>query len=146
MTQARDGEGKFTEGGAGYWKGKAGDPRLSGENNHNWKTEVSYSQLHKWARKQFGNPRSCWLCGRAGRIEMACINGVYTKEGSRWAALCCRCHRRLDGHPFARNDVEGRRRRVRELHAQGLSVREIVATVGTSERTVQRDLRALGDP
>jgi hypothetical protein len=84
-----------------YWLGKKGDPRISGENHNQWKGDnVGYPQLHKWARKQFGNPRECWLCGATGRIEMANINGVYTKSGGTWAALCVRHHRLLDKHPF----------------------------------------------
>lgn len=98
--QTRDKSGRFVKGSKGYWGGKKGDKRLSDENHWNWKGDnVSYSQLHKWARKQF-IVEYCWLCESTGRLEMANINGIYTKSGSTWAVLCVRCHRMIDCHPF----------------------------------------------
>lgn len=145
MAQNRDKSGKFQKGGKGYWAGKSGDPRLrSGENHPQWKGNiVSYSQLHRWARKQFGNPRFCWLCEKTGRIEMACINGIYTKLESTWAALCVKCHRMFDQHPFMKNDVAARREQVRRLKNQKVPTASIAYKLGVSLRTIQRDLLAI---
>ncbi len=144
MPQKRNQSGQFESGGSGYWTGRKGDPRLQGENHPQWKPNVvSYGQLHKWARKQFSNLTFCWLCEQPGRIEMACINGAYTKLEATWAALCVKCHRILDRHPFMRNNVEARRARVLKFKIQNVPTASIAYNLGVSIRTVQRDLIAI---
>ena len=140
----RNSKGQFT-GGRGYWADHRGDPRISGANHPQWKAHVSYSRLHKWARQQFCDPRECWLCGATGRVEMACINKIYTKAEATWAALCVSCHGMIDNHPFV-NKWRERRPEVARLRAAGLSVERIADSVGASMSTVGRDLRALGLP
>jgi hypothetical protein len=101
----RDSKGKFI-GGPGYWRGVKGDPRLTGARHWNYRASNSYSSLHKWARKQFAPLVSCWVCGaQPKRLEVACINRVYTREGATWAVLCVRCHRTLDNHPYMRHSM-----------------------------------------
>jgi DNA-binding transcriptional ArsR family regulator len=139
----RDAKGRFING--GYWEGKKGDPRLSGENHWNWRGDnVTYPQLHKWARKQFGNPRFCWLCERSpDRIEMACINKLYTKSQATWAALCARCHRILDNHPYKRKGPENRTEIVEAMAKRKLPTSEIANHLGVSPRTIGREIKKL---
>ena len=143
MALTRDNKGKFT--GGSYWSGRKGDPRLKGKNHWNWHGDnVGYSTLHKWARKQFDGPDFCWLCGRDNcRIDMACINKVYTKSGATWAKLCVRCHRMLDGHPFSGIHVPDRQRKIAALLKAGKTTAQMVMLLGVSKRTILRDRKAL---
>jgi len=136
----RDNLGRFT--GGSYWQEHKGDTRLQGPNHWNWSGDtVGYSALHKWARKQFAGPDYCWLCGKTDcRVEMACINKVYTRSGSTWAKLCVRCHHIIDGHPFSPWKVETRRKEVYRLIAAGNTTSQIAKKLGVSKRTILRDV------
>lgn len=140
----RDKRGRFIDG--GYWEGKKGDQRLTGERHWNWQgNSAGYSALHKWARKQFGNPGFCWLCERSPkRLEMACINRIYTRSGSAWAALCVRCHRILDGHPYMRKGPANRHEVIAAMCRQKIPAREIATYLSLSPRTVRREIALHG--
>lgn len=84
-----------------------------GKNSYAWKGDcVSYNALHKWIKRNFGDPPNCTKCGKTGskegrcwNIEWANISGEYKREISDFTGLCRSCHRRHD-ILFAGNQVK----------------------------------------
>lgn len=71
----------------------------SGPNHPCWKEKPSYSALHKSIRREFVLPNRCPSCNEEKKLTLACT-GSYTRDedsiNDNWAALCYRCHFRLD--------------------------------------------------
>ena len=82
--------------------------RFTQENHPLWKGEkVSYSGIHKWMVKNFGNPNQCEDCGMIGErgfngkwnIEWANISKEYRRDKNDFRGLCKTCHGIFDtGH------------------------------------------------
>lgn len=74
-------------------------PWLLGNKNPSWVGDkVSYSGIHTWARRHFGQPNVCDFCGtkKSKRYEWANISKTYKRERNDWFRLCSKCHRRYD--------------------------------------------------
>lgn len=58
--------------------------------------KASYSAIHKWVYKYFGQPMECEQCGKTSKnyrhIQWANISGSYKRERSDWIRLCVWCH------------------------------------------------------
>lgn len=80
-----------------------------GEEHWHWTDEPSYSTLHKWIVKEYGNPPFCEFCLKKGKhrmnkdgrkvwiIEWANISREYKREREDYRGLCRRCHMKFDG-------------------------------------------------
>lgn len=73
----------------------------SGLNHPKWKGEnVGYQGLHRWIRRQMGQPTKCEHCGTDGlygkRIHWANKSQQYRREITDWLRLCASCHRLYD--------------------------------------------------
>ena len=73
----------------------------SGPNQWKWKAQPSYSGLHKWLVKYFGNATHCinieCLNREATRFQFALIKGkVYERNKDNFIMLCSSCHKRYD--------------------------------------------------
>ena len=71
------------------------------EQHYKWKgSKVSYSGIHKWAAKEFGQPMRCEWCGfESGnkfQIQWANLTGKYLRAREDWARLCAKCHYHYD--------------------------------------------------
>jgi hypothetical protein len=77
---------------------------VNGEKNHNWKgSKITYSTLHKWLVKKYGNPKKCEHCGKIGKktgrrwnLEWANINHLYKRSKNDFIGLCSACHKQHD--------------------------------------------------
>lgn len=62
---------------------------------------TSYSAIHKWLTKNYGNPSSCEDCGREkytdkkGRcgLQWANLSGEYKRDIKDYKGLCISCHK-----------------------------------------------------
>lgn len=73
--------------------------RFSGENSPYWLGDkASYSAIHVWLRKAWGNANDCEECGgaKSKQFDWANISGKYSRERSDWKMLCRSCHKRYD--------------------------------------------------
>ena len=73
----------------------------SEEKSSHWKgTNVGYSALHKWVKRQLGIPRYCAYCQKVKRshrqYNWANISKTYKRELSDWIRLCASCHKLYD--------------------------------------------------
>mgnify|MGYP000973943211 CR=1 FL=1 len=77
---------------------KVGCEGLSGEDNPGWKgDDISYRELHRWIRKERGEPEICEGCGTTeGLIEWANKSHEYKRELLDWLSLCRFCHKAYD--------------------------------------------------
>lgn len=71
------------------------------ENHHQWRgSEVSYSGIHHWVKKYFGQPMTCEWCGFESdnkyQIHWANLDGNYDRLRENWARLCAKCHYHFD--------------------------------------------------
>lgn len=59
---------------------------------------LSYSGLHQWVRKHFGDPTVCEHCGtlEAKNYEWANISRKYLEDLADWVRLCKSCHTNYD--------------------------------------------------
>lgn len=64
-----------------------------------------YSAIHKWIKKNFGNPPLCEKCGKIGKkvgrnwnIHWANISGLYIRKRDDFMGLCVSCHHTKDGN------------------------------------------------
>lgn len=67
------------------------------------KQEISYSGLHKWLNREYGNPKKCFHCEIKGEynsrnwsIEWANKTGKYLRDINDWIGLCKKCHYKYD--------------------------------------------------
>lgn len=75
------------------------------EQHHKWRGDsVSYSGIHKWVKKYFGQPMECESCGfnseNTYQIQWANLSGNYLRIRNDWARLCAKCH-----YAFDRNGI-----------------------------------------
>lgn len=72
--------------------------RMIGKNNPLWKENPTYSALHSWVIRNYGDSKYCEDCGTttASRYEWANITGIYNRERKNWKRLCRKCHTRFD--------------------------------------------------
>jgi len=60
-----------------------------------------YQKLHKWVRKNLGQPQKCQKCGLDGltgrKINWASKSRLYKKDLTDWLRLCSKCHHNYDG-------------------------------------------------
>ena len=64
-----------------------------------WKGDrASYTAIHQWMRRHFGEPKRCEKCKttKAKRFEWANISGKYLRGRADWIRLCTTCHHRMD--------------------------------------------------
>lgn len=66
----------------------------------NRKEVLTYSGIHKWVTRTFGQPDACEHCTKAGlsgrSIHWANKSGEYKRDRSDWMRLCRPCHFRHD--------------------------------------------------
>lgn len=74
------------------------DPYLLYVPERFWKgSEVSYSGLHKYLRRNYTWSKACEQCGQVnGKIDLANMTGVYDRDPKNWMILCRRCHIKED--------------------------------------------------
>jgi len=63
------------------------------------------SELHKWLRRHWGNPKKCKVCGDTKNIQWANKTGKYLRKRSDWLQLCKKCHPRYDYEKFGARKV-----------------------------------------
>lgn len=69
--------------------------KIRGVNNNFWLgDDVGYSGLHRWIRKELGNPNKCTKCETkiAKRYVWANKSGLYKRDASDWVELCNSCN------------------------------------------------------
>lgn len=76
-------------------------PWLYDKNNHNWKgNKVSYSALHSWLARKYGQSTICEHCKKDNlkgkQINWANKTGKYLRERNDWLRLCSKCHKIYD--------------------------------------------------
>jgi hypothetical protein len=75
-------------------------PWNKGKNHGLWVGDkVSYSPLHQWIRRNFGNPITCEnkeCKGKYKRYEWANINHKYKRVRKDWKMFCSSCHKIYD--------------------------------------------------
>jgi hypothetical protein len=74
--------------------------KISGNNSVHWKDNLSYSGVHAWIKRQFGQPNFCENCITmdAKMFDWANISGKYLRDISDWARLCRGCHILFDSN------------------------------------------------
>ena len=84
-------------------------PQVCGIKNIMWKGDnVGYDALHDWVNRWLNIPKKCSKCGvkskkdSIGRrtVHWANKSHKYKRILKDWIALCIKCHRRYDNHPF----------------------------------------------
>ena len=66
--------------------------------NHFWKGDkVGYAALHEWIRSRKPKPLFCEICQIKKPIDMANMDGNYTRDIATWKWLCRTCHMTIDG-------------------------------------------------
>lgn len=78
-----------------------GKVKYRGISHPRWKgSEVSYSALHQWLRREFGSPMVCEFCLERKennyKIHWANKSGRYLRVRSDWIRLCAKCHYQYD--------------------------------------------------
>lgn len=72
-----------------------------------WKgNNVSYNSMHRWRKRNFGNPEKCNRCGILGKytgkvrktwnIHWANLDGLYDRLSDSWIGMCVKCHKAFD--------------------------------------------------
>ena len=68
-----------------------------GIKNAKWMGDkVSYTALHKWIYRHWGEAKKCEQCGSDIKVQWSNISGKYIRERSDWRQLCQSCHRKDD--------------------------------------------------
>lgn len=79
-----------------------------GDKHWNWNKNHSYSAVHKWLVREYGNSPFCEFCLKKGKyriqknnmkvwiIDWANISGEYKREREDYRGLCRKCHIRFD--------------------------------------------------
>lgn len=72
------------------------------EQNPQWKgKKAKYMAFHNWARRHFGKPSYCEMCGIEDIKKMYHWCAVNKNKGGRerkdWKRLCVKCHSIYDG-------------------------------------------------
>lgn len=78
---------------------KKNDPRITGENNYNWKKQgSSYAGSHLYIKKHFGNPPYCLMADNTckGKLNWASKNYTYSRDIKDWIPLCMSHNQRYD--------------------------------------------------
>jgi len=73
----------------------------TGEKHHKYKGDkVSYSGIHHWVKKYFGQPMQCEWCNFESKnkyqIHWANLTGKYKRNREDWVRLCAKCHYHFD--------------------------------------------------
>jgi len=58
------------------------------------------SELHKWIRRNYGEPLQCEYCGKKKNIEWANKSNNYLRKRDDWMTLCRKCHHKYDFEMF----------------------------------------------
>ncbi len=80
------------------------------DKNSNWKgNRVSYNALHQFIARYKPKPKLCEFCGKEKKLELASIDGKYTRNVNHYKWLCRGCHTELDIKlGFRKKDNKGR--------------------------------------
>lgn len=92
-----EGRGKFCSKSCMY---KYRNAQLEKE-HHFWAGDnVSYSGIHHWVKKKYGQDMTCESCGfhtnNKYQIHWANLTGKYLRTREDWARLCAKCHYAFD--------------------------------------------------
>lgn len=73
-----------------------------GEESNPWKGDsASYSAIHRWLRRHYGNPKKCAHCGKTdGRLGWANKDHKYKRNIEEYIGLCASCHKIYDNRMF----------------------------------------------
>lgn len=67
--------------------------RFLGDKSTSWKGEnISYSGLHNWIHRKYGNATKCEECRSTKNIQWANKTGKYLRDRTDWLQLCPSCH------------------------------------------------------
>lgn len=100
---------KCSFGHSGCFKSGKDERRIkqkSGRESYQWSDTPTYTSIHKWLVKTYGNPKSCKFCGKIGEyggkvkktwnIQWAKTSKNYERDINSFIGLCVRCHWKQD--------------------------------------------------
>ncbi len=82
--------------------------KCNGENNNYWKGDnASYSEKHKWIKRNYGKANKCEneICpvDNPRYFHWANLSGTYKREMSDWKQMCVSCHQKFDNGDYCKN-------------------------------------------
>jgi len=86
------------------------NPAKTGTEHWNWKgNAVKYQGLHKWVKKELGQPSECWYCEDKTlshrQYHWANLSGEYRRDINDFARLCAKCHKALDSGKISASNI-----------------------------------------
>jgi len=67
-----------------------------GKDNHQWKEDVSYRNIHRWVERMLGKANKCEKCGSDKIVQWSNNNHKYRRDLKDWTQLCIKCHSEYD--------------------------------------------------